>query len=361
MMVLLILLYNFASPAHLPWSLPIIALALLIMTLTYLFQSPMVHWNHIHLTHVYASPALALNAKTAVASERRVRFDTDSGEIGVDNRCTACISHDPADFEPHSLKPTNRVVKGFAGSVTANVQVGTLVWTWENDEGVTTTFRIPDSYYVPSGSVRLLSPQHWAQTQGQSRQDRTMFTEHTDGLQCILTWDQGRSRRTIPLSRGSNVATFSLAPGYSDFQAFCLEADILATSNAPLAALPAGMVSDDDGDQDQPTPLQSPILERTIYKHVSRLTSWQLRMHHSLPFRQAWSATTTVTKTNQRRCNPRYWSARSTSNMPHSKMLHSPKPIFLPVCHPQRGIKPHLLPTLLRTKRTGNHRTWQNY
>jgi hypothetical protein len=126
------------------------------------------HSSHPRL----CSPALAMNAKTAIASERRVRFDTDSGEIGVDNRCTACISHDPADFEPHSLKPTNRVVKGFAGSVTANVQVGTLVWTWENDEGVTTTFRIPNSYYVPSGSVRLLSPQHWAQTQGQSRQDR---------------------------------------------------------------------------------------------------------------------------------------------------------------------------------------------
>jgi anthranilate phosphoribosyltransferase len=41
---------------------------------------------------------------------------------------------------------TNIVVKGLAGMVTANVQVGTLVWTWENDEGVSTTFRIPNSY-----------------------------------------------------------------------------------------------------------------------------------------------------------------------------------------------------------------------
>ena len=38
----------------------------------------------------------------------------------------------------------------------------------------------------------------------------------------------------------------SLAPGYADFQAFCLEADILATSNAPLSAITVGMVSDDN-------------------------------------------------------------------------------------------------------------------
>jgi hypothetical protein len=175
-------------------------------------HAPPLHWqDHIHLTHFYASPALAMHANTTIASESRVCFDTDSGEIGVDNRCTACISHDdPHDFEPYSLKPTNRVVKGFAGLVTANVQVGTLVWTWENDERVSTTFHIPNSYYVPSVSVGLLSPQHWAQTQWQSIQDRTptIFTEHTDGLQCILTWDQGRSRRTIPLSRSTNVATF---------------------------------------------------------------------------------------------------------------------------------------------------------
>jgi hypothetical protein len=91
-------------------------------------------------------------------------FDTDSRPVGIDNRCSACISHDVTDFIG-DIRPSNRWIKGFGGSRTTNVQTGTLQWSLEDDDGKVHTFRIPNSYYVEQGGVRLLSPQHWAKTQ----------------------------------------------------------------------------------------------------------------------------------------------------------------------------------------------------
>jgi hypothetical protein len=69
---------------------------------------------------------------TRNASERhdhhREGAHTDSEIVGIDNRCTACISHDPNDFEG-DLEPSNRVVKGFGGSRTRNVKSGTIRWS----------------------------------------------------------------------------------------------------------------------------------------------------------------------------------------------------------------------------------------
>ena len=94
-----------------------------------------------------AMPVLALHARMAVATERPTKFDTDSETIGVDNRCSGCISHMKSDFIGE-LKQTNKVVKGFAGSRTTNVKIGTLGWSWNDDQGLKHTFHIPDSYYI---------------------------------------------------------------------------------------------------------------------------------------------------------------------------------------------------------------------
>jgi hypothetical protein len=42
---------------------------------------------------------LAMQAHVTVMSERETHFDTDSANIGIDNRCSACISHVESDFE----------------------------------------------------------------------------------------------------------------------------------------------------------------------------------------------------------------------------------------------------------------------
>ena len=186
----------------------------------------------------------AMQAKATISSEREAVFDTDSANVGIDNRCSACISHDQNDFVPGTLRPSNRVVKGFGGTRITNVQVGTLEWSWENDRGQITTFKIPNSYYVPEGKVRLLSPQHWARTQTDSR-TRPTFGERTDAQHCILFWDNGRHQRTIELGRRDNVATLTLAPGFTNFAAFCHEAGLDDPQQDPIA-LPAGIISDDE-------------------------------------------------------------------------------------------------------------------
>ena len=207
--------------------------------------------QHAITTHRAKSRALialtvmAMQVNATIARERGVRFDTDSANIGIDNRCTACISHIADDFEPGTLRKCNRVVKGFGGSRETNVQVGTLLWRWEDNQGIVTEFRIPNSYYVPAGRVRLLSPQHWAQTQATTRAERARCHEHTDGNACTLSWGDGKHKRTIPLGRDNNVATFSLAPGYSNFEAFCIEADLLDSTQDPIP-LPSGIISDDE-------------------------------------------------------------------------------------------------------------------
>ena len=193
-----------------------------------------------------------------------MRFDTDSDDIGIDNRCSACISHVESDYFEGPLRKSDRVVKGFGGSRTRNVKIGTLKWSWEDGQGVTTTFRIPNSYFVPGGKVRLLSPQHWAQTQQCKNSQFPKYKtcgkcettpssqcgEITDNNKCVLFWDNGNSRRTIKLHKGNNVATFPLASGYTKFFAFCCETDMIDETDQDVIALPAGLISDDEGDDD---------------------------------------------------------------------------------------------------------------
>ena len=157
-----------------------------------------------------------LNRNNNIAS-----FDTDSkcSPIGVDNRCSACISDDRDDFEG-PLMTSKRVIKGFGGVTTKGVQTGTLLWRWADDTGKTHSFRIPNSYYVPQGGVKLLSPQHLAQL----LKDVRGTGEETNSKECVLYWNNHQHRLTIPLGRINNVATLMQAPnvqGYSKFHSFC--------------------------------------------------------------------------------------------------------------------------------------------
>ena len=127
---------------------------------------------------LFAMSVLAMNMQATIATERYTAFETDTAFVGVDNR-------ELSGFVG-PLKPSGKVIKGFGGSRTTNVQVGTLRWTWEDDQGAKHTFTIPNSYYVPGGNVRLLSPQHWAQTQARDKRQRSHCGETTNGMECIL-------------------------------------------------------------------------------------------------------------------------------------------------------------------------------
>ena len=59
-------------------------------------------------------------------------FDTYSVPVGIDNQCSGCMSNKSSDFDDE-LRPVKRVIKGFGGSRTYNVMMGTIKWKVEDD------------------------------------------------------------------------------------------------------------------------------------------------------------------------------------------------------------------------------------
>lgn len=221
-------------------------------------------YNHIwrqQSTKICGMESLLINSTTNSAGdevhENYARFDTDSGRVGIDNRASACISHDISDFVG-PLKKVNRAIKGFGGEKTWNVYTGTIVWKWHDNDGQLHRFKIPNSYYVPQGKCRLLSPQHWARAYLAKYGKKIHPTvkqgtgETTTMDQCQLYWDQRKYKLNVKFGREDNVATFNLAPGYKKFGLFCQECkiDYATSQEEPVYAMPAGVVSDDEDDVD---------------------------------------------------------------------------------------------------------------
>jgi hypothetical protein len=190
--------------------------------------------------------AVAMSTQRTTHHDNKVVFDTDAEPIGIDNRCTGCISHRIEDFDG-PLIDSNRAIKGFGGSKTTNVKIGTITWKWLDDNGQSHKFVIPKSFYVPSGNVRLISPQHWAQTQQSKSKGIGSETLHD---KVTLFWNDRKNTLTIPLGKQDNVATFYTAPGYRKFEAFCSTAELnyAQEQEDPIIADETLIVSDDDDD-----------------------------------------------------------------------------------------------------------------
>ena len=182
-----------------------------------------------------ATSALAMSSQTeGCLSQRIATFDTDSNAIGVDNRCSACISNDPSDFISE-LKPCNRSIKGFGGARTQGVMTGTLKWRWCDDTGKVHAFVIPNSYYVKSSEGRLLSPQHWAKSlHDKSKHGTGEFTDHKS---CTMYWQNRKYSLTIPLTSSTNVANIYMAPGYDKYAMYCKTAEVVDNAEADHAVI----------------------------------------------------------------------------------------------------------------------------
>jgi hypothetical protein len=152
-----------------------------------------------------------------VPRSKLVQFDTDSMTVGIDNRCTACISNRREHFVGE-LTPGRKVIKGFHGSKTTEVMSGTIQWKWSDSNGLEHMFDIPGLFYILGGKCILLSPQHWAQAHKTATGMRAW--EVTDDQGCTLYWEGGRKHLTIPLGNKDNVATMQLTPGYSRYHKF---------------------------------------------------------------------------------------------------------------------------------------------
>ncbi|CAJ1936825.1 unnamed protein product, partial [Cylindrotheca closterium] len=204
-----------------------------------------------------ANSVLAHRTQSEGGTHHPARFDTDSLPIGIDNRCSFCISDKEYHFE--DLRKTQHVIKGFGNRKTIDVMAGTLVWKWLDDDGKEHTFRIPNSFYVPSGKMRLLSPQHISQVL--KKRGLGQFFETTEGKRCTLQWgDKCQYRKTIAVDPKTNVFTFNLAPGYDNFYAYCAQCaeanqddDLFEEDLEAPTAMEATMVSDDEHDNDKIT------------------------------------------------------------------------------------------------------------
>ena len=79
------------------------------------------------LLRLYVSTVVAMAAATREHQEIGP-FDTDSHLVGIDNRCSGCITHVRSDI-PGALKECNRTIKGYGGVRHFKVWTGTIYWS----------------------------------------------------------------------------------------------------------------------------------------------------------------------------------------------------------------------------------------
>ena len=119
------------------------------------------------------------------------------------------------------------------------------------------TFEIPNSYYIPSCELRLLSPQHWAQARLPVERATTRCI--TLSMSVYLRWTKGDENYelTLPLNKkGSNVGTLYSHPGYNKYDLFCQVAEITIEDDRNPIAIPAHLISDDEDNEESNIELQ---------------------------------------------------------------------------------------------------------
>lgn len=122
----------------------------------------------------------------------KASFGVDTYLIGIDNRCSAAISHCVSDFVG-KLTTCNDKIKGYGGTTNSRIMRGTLKWKIEDDKGQTHTFKLPDSVYYQEGDERLMSPQHWAQAMHQKGDENTTLT--TGHSNIYLQWGDNKYKK----------------------------------------------------------------------------------------------------------------------------------------------------------------------
>ena len=131
--------------------------------------------------------------------------------------------------------------------------VGTLRWTFDDNNGLSHIFLIPGLLYIPDSPARLFLPQHWAQERKDDAPVCNGTWQATFADHVLLVWGQQKYRKKIDLDK-SNVATFTTSAGCKNFTIFraCLDAEgeETASKDSPgsYTAFNATLIKDDEGD-----------------------------------------------------------------------------------------------------------------
>lgn len=185
---------------------------------------------------------------TTSANAKTTRFDSDSVTLHIDNCASRCITNSLSDFVATPQKVIGRV-KGMGGDKVAVKAVGTIRWAFDDDDGISHTFLIPGSLYIPDSPARLFSPQHWAQERKDNVPEKNGTWQATFADHVMLVWGQHKFRRQIPFDK-SNVATFATSSGCKNFRIFqaCLEAADESGEEVGFTAFDATLIVDDEDD-----------------------------------------------------------------------------------------------------------------
>jgi len=144
-------------------------------------------------------------------------YDTDSFLIGIDNHASYSMTNNKDDFIGTPTKVNVRV-KGIQGHSTSALK-GTVQWDIHDDDGQRHSIVLPNTYYIESLPLRLLSPQHFAQVRKNQETSPTGTVSYTTADSVVLMWHNQRYQRTVRLN-SANVAVFRSAPGYTTLMAF---------------------------------------------------------------------------------------------------------------------------------------------
>ena len=81
-------------------------------------------------------------------------FDSDSVVLHVDNCSSRCLTNNISDIDKPPVMVRGNV-KGLGGQRVAVKGVGTISWTFDDDNGRAHNFKIPGSLYVPDSPATL--------------------------------------------------------------------------------------------------------------------------------------------------------------------------------------------------------------
>ena len=172
---------------------------------------------------------LAYSISFCKATPEMCKMDIDSFAIGIDSYASRCISPFIKDFAKVSLRPlvTNKSVKPFGQGKGLNItMIGTLIWRFQDDNGVSHTFKIRNSLLVPDGSMRLLSPQYFAANCESDDVCSTKTSATQFWNRNVMTWGRiGEYKKTVYNSRLFNVPKFFTTPSTDQFVSYAAECD----------------------------------------------------------------------------------------------------------------------------------------
>lgn len=196
--------------------------------------------NKLHRSKVYLCFTSTQSDKD-IKRDKLLSFDTDGFTIGIDNHTSKCLSPSLNDFIS-PITPLQAALKGISSTIPVKGS-GTLQWDVLDDNGRIHKFIIQNALYVPGMSMRLLSPQHWAQHSNSVKAHCITYNN-----KCQLKWGH-KYVKTIHLDVHTNVPIMCTAPGMSRYKAFSTyfdKVDATPVHECCMIATPTRTDTDDD-------------------------------------------------------------------------------------------------------------------